>query len=124
MKLIEVRKLAALDIALHGWWLILIEFTAGVILLPIFGFFIVGRSLLLGVYMMFLGLDYVPLLVYGLITHDRESARKEVEAELSHMKQSGVKYGVQQLLLFVPLAIPLLSLAQELSRAADHDSED
>ena len=114
MNLIEVRKLAALDIALHRRWLILFEFVAGVFLHPTFGFFVVGRSLLLGVYMIFLGLDYVSLFVYSLIIHDRESAGMEVEEELSRMKRSGVKYGVQQLLLLVQLAIPLLSLVQEL----------
>jgi len=110
----NVRKLAALDIAFHGARLIFVEFGACVLLLPLFGVFVISRSLLLGVYMMFLGLNYLPLLTYAVIINQKKSARKEVALELSDPEQYRRKYGVQQLLLLVPLALPILSVAQEL----------
>jgi hypothetical protein len=113
---INVRKLAALDIALHGGRWILIEFWIGVIGLPLFGALVIGRSLYLGVYLMLLGLNYVPLLVYAIIINRSNSAKEEVNVELSHPAKYYSKYGVQQALLLVPFAIPVLAIRQELAR--------
>ncbi len=43
----------------------------------------------------------------------RGSAKEEVAFELAHGNVYRRKYGVQQALILVPLAIPLLTLVQE-----------
>ena len=74
-RFINVRKLAALDIVFHGYRLILIEFGLGTFLLALFGIWLTGRSLLLGSYLMLLGLNYVPLFVYAIAITRKNSTK-------------------------------------------------
>ena len=67
----ELRKLAAIDIALLGRGVIIAEFAGGVLLCAGLGLFaalrshsITGRAL--GAYLIAIGLNYVPMLVYAL----------------------------------------------------------
>lgn len=128
-RFINVRKLVALDLAFRGAWFILIEFAFAVALGGALGVFVLVRSLsarpapsgfgiVVGVYSLAIGLNYVPLLLYAIIIVRRKSARAEVAAELAERNVYAHKYGVQQFLLVVPLAIPILAIAQELRQHA------
>ncbi len=110
--IINIRKLAALDIVFHGQLPITIEFFLGVFLIAIIGLlvFYSGQTIL-GIYMMFLSLNYIPLLIYALLIDGK--ARKEVKMEVSNLKRYGSKYNIQQFMIFIPLSIIVLSILQE-----------
>lgn len=119
--MISVRKLAALDIVFHGSKVVLGEFAVGVFLpLAISALSLWhSRSWLgfaFGLYMLALGINYLPLLMHAIFLVQRGDAGAEVSHELSDHPQSARKYGMQSLLLLVPLAIPALALAQFRSR--------
>jgi hypothetical protein len=68
---IDFRKLAALDIVFLGSRLILAEFSIGVVGSLALGLFALIRShsvggIALGSYLLFIGINYVPLLVYAI----------------------------------------------------------
>jgi len=119
----NVRKLAALDIVFHGPKLVIAEFAVGVCLplgLAVLAF-LRGRAAwqsILGAYMLFLAFNYLPLLIHAILIARKGSARKDVEAELANGKHALVRYQRQSFLLVIPLAVPLLAIAQ-LARATN-----
>ena len=125
-RIINVRKLAALDIALHGAPLILVEFGAAIAIGAVLGVWLISTAIavsqgaalfriVLGAYLLCVAINYVPLLLYGIAVALRRSARQEAAAELTEKDgRSARRYGAQSLLLILPLAIPALALAQEL----------
>ena len=97
---IDFRKLAAVDIAFLGSRLILAEFSIGVFGLLALGLLTLLRSHSLGgialaSYILCLGLNYVPLLLYASPRAPRR----------------------QSLLLLVPLAVPILALISPLRQS-------
>ncbi len=124
-RIINVRKLAALDLALHGAPLIIGEFVVATVIGAALGIWLtlaglpVGHDasafgLVLGVYFLCAALNYVPLLLYAVAIVRRKSARQEVAAELAEKDgHSARRYGAQSLLLFLPLVIPVLAILQE-----------
>ena len=110
--MINVRKLVALDIYLHGYKFILLEFTFGVIGAFIIGFFTLKAIPLLGYYIISLGINYIPPLIYAIDMRMKMSADKEGKPEMKRVW----KYTFQQLVLFIPFSIVLLSLIQELNK--------
>jgi hypothetical protein len=64
-------------------------------------------------YLFLTGINYVPLLVYAIIIARLGTAAKEVEYGLEHDKQYNRKYSVQQLMIFIPLTIAVLTVLQE-----------
>lgn len=125
-RFINVRKLAALDIALHGVPLILAEFGFAIVIGAALGVWLTASAfpvsqgtalfrLVLGVYFLCVAINYVPLLLYGIAIARRKSARQEVAAELAEKAgKSARRYGIQSLLLILPLVIPVLALTQEM----------
>jgi hypothetical protein len=113
-RLISVRKLAALDIALHGSKIILLEFGLGTPAIILFGSWLMlsGPFFILGLYLVLIGLNYVPLLLYAITIARKGSAKTEVEG-LANDKHYIRKYGLQQLMILVPLAILIIALVQE-----------
>ena len=119
--LINIRKLAALDIAFHGPRFILVEFGLGVLLFGVCGLFTlidgiflrhsIGEVIWAG-YLLSLGINYVPLLRYAIVIASARSAKEEAAGEMAHK----AKYALQSLLLLVPLAVPALAIAQESRR--------
>ena len=119
-RFINVRKLAALDIVYRGERRILLEFGFGVFFLGLVGIafllFAHQRTPLttgIGTYLLFLGVNYVPLFVYAISISLKKSARKDVAYELAHEDIFRKKYGVQQTLILVPLAVVLLAAVQK-----------
>jgi hypothetical protein len=116
-KIINVRKLIALDITLHGGKFILVEFGIGTPAIITVGLVLMfASSFLLGSYLFLTGINYVPLLVYAIIITKAKDAEKEVAYGLAHDKHYNRKYSLQQLLIFIPLAILFLAIADELRR--------
>jgi hypothetical protein len=68
---------------------------------------------LVGAYLVLLAIDYLPLLIYGVAIDRAHNAKEVIAAELGSPGSYRRKYGVQQSLVLVPFAMPILALAQE-----------
>lgn len=125
--IVNVRKLAALDIAFHGARFILAEFAAGVILCGGFGAFSLFAFshnpdhpffvLILGLALLWVALNYVPLWLYAIDITRSNSARQEVAFELEHKERYALKYTLQSLWLLCPLVVPVLAISQEVKKS-------
>ena len=116
-RIINVRRLVALDINLHGYRFILVEFGIGTPAIFAIGVLAMegGNPFFLGTYLILTGVNYIPLLAYAIVIARRRSAQTEVAAELTRDKHYVRKYSIQQLLIFVPFAVLLLAGWQALS---------
>lgn len=113
---IDLRKLAAIDIAFLGRKVILAEFAGGVVLSTALGVFVLLRQhsfwqIVLGVYLVCLGLNYVPMFAYAVAFPTREQAREAIADELADKRRAMSKYRRQSLLLLIPLLAPIIALA-------------
>lgn len=94
---INIRKLAAIDILFFGSKLILAEFGAGVLLSTALGIFVLvhGHSFwqaVLGVYLVCLGINYIPMFAYAVDITRKQSAREEIAQELADKGKAMSKY--------------------------------
>jgi len=124
---INIRKLAALDIAFHGPKFILIEFALGVFGCAALGIFSLYFGLfhgpnhslfavVIGCFLLWIALNYVPLLIYAISIVRHKSAHQEVAYELEHKDKYAKKHTFQSTLLLIPLAVPTLAAYQELQK--------
>ena len=115
-RMVNVRKLAAVDLLLLGPRVVLPEFVIGVVLpagLGVWGLIHSrGRSLLMA-YLVSLGLNYVPLLIQAIRLARAGSAQT---ALLEESREALHAYRFQQLWILVPLAVVAASIRQALSR--------
>ncbi len=126
--LISVRKLAAMDILFHGPKLILVEFALGMILCAVLGLWLLyrglgpgpNRSLILAVLgggLLGIGLNYLPLLLYGIQIVRYQSAQHEIALELAHPEIYQRRYGLQSVIfIIVPFALLVLAIIQVAQR--------
>lgn len=129
--IINIRKLAAIDIVFHGPRLILAEFAIAVILnsaLGIFQFFLFfhnpGHPLALGFtsfFFSYIAINYTPLLLYTIAIVRHKSAGQEVAFELEHREIYARKYTLQSLWLLFPLMVPALAIFQEMQKRSRRD---
>lgn len=109
--MINIRKLVALDMALHGVRLITAEYAIGIVLPLILA---VGpmRSLaadpahsgwqaLSAVWLIGVAANYIPLFLYAVNIWRAGTAKQEGEPEFVHAR----RYNLQQLFLFVPFLV-------------------
>jgi len=119
---INPRKLAAIDIAFLGSKFIIAEFAAGVLLCAALGAFTISRAgslgqRALGLYLICLGINYVPMLVYAIAITRGHSARAEIGDELmSNSRQAMAKYRRQSIFLLLPLLVPVIALQYSLAK--------
>jgi hypothetical protein len=120
---VNIRKLAALQLYYRGASVKLFEFGFAVFALGGLGLasivLSVKHSLLIeviGVYLFFIGVNYIPLLVYGIAIIRAGTVKEEALADESDPVSVRRRYGFQQLLLMVPLFIPLLAIQQETAK--------
>jgi hypothetical protein len=90
---INLRKLAALDILFLGPRLIVAEFASGVLFSVALGLFVLVRGhsfwqLLLGIYFLCLGINYVPMLVYAIAVGNKANAREEMAGQLDDPRKT------------------------------------
>lgn len=126
--MINIRKLAAVDIAFLGPKVILAEFSLGVIGPLALGIFILYRSHSiwqagLGWYIFSLGINYVPLLLYAAKISRDGTARAETADVMAQVPRPNFKYTIQSLTLLVPLLVPSIAIAQEWRKAHDSGSK-
>jgi membrane protein implicated in regulation of membrane protease activity len=117
------RKLVAIDIVFLGSIFIIAEFASGVVLCVALGIFVLVRGnsfwqLALGLYIISLGINYVPMLIYALVITKYKSARTELGDELNDQRRAMAKYRRKSLLLLVPLLVPFVALRREHRRAS------
>ena len=115
--MIELRKLAALEVSLLGPKLVVGEYACGVLLSAALGLFVLMRGhtlwqTLIGIYFICLGINYLPLLLYAVALGDPRSARQEIADELSATRETLARYRAQSLLLLVPLFTAILGICQ------------
>ncbi len=122
---IDPRKLAAIDIAFLGCKLTITEFAAAVFLCPALGVFVLYRGhsswqIALGLYLISLGMNYVPMLFYAVAITRSRSARAELGEELDDKGRAMRKYRRQSLYLLVPLFVAAVALREAHRAARSH----
>jgi hypothetical protein len=120
--MIEVRKLAAVDMAWLGTRVIVTEYALGVMLPLVLGILSLGAGLaqqdlinwqtILGTWLVTISANYVPLFLYSVIIARAGSAQREGRPEFAHAG----RYGIQQAIILVPLFVVFLAFAQERQR--------
>jgi len=126
-RVINVRKLAALDIVFRGPKFILIEFALAVFGCAALGLFSLYYrffhgpdhslfAIIIGCSLVWIALNYVPLFLYAINIVRCKSAHQEVPYELKQKDQYAVKYTMQSTLLLIPLAMPMLAVYRELQK--------
>lgn len=95
----------------------MIEFGVGTTAIIAFGLFVVytGQQVI-GSYVLLTGINYIPVLVYAVVIVRGKSAAEEIREGMSADRHYVRKYSTQQLIIFVPLAVLLLTAWQELSK--------
>jgi hypothetical protein len=116
--MLNPRKLAAIDIVFLGSKFIIAEFGCGVVLCVALGIFVLFRAaslmqLALGLYLISLGINYVPMLIYAIAITRGDTARAEVGDEINDKSRAMAKYRRQSMFLLVPLLVPVVALGQE-----------
>ena len=125
--MLNPRKLAAIDLAFLGPKLVISEFTLGVLLSIALGVFVLLRGhrspaqIALGLYLISLGLNYIPMLVYAIAINKAKSARRELGNELDNKSAAMKKYRRQSVWLLIPLIVPIVALAQTRRRTTAVD---
>ena len=116
--MLNPRKLAAIDLAFLGPKMIISEFAFAVLFSPALGVFVLLRGngtpaqIALGCYLISLGLNYVPMLVYAIAINKTKSARAVLGNELDDKRSAMTKYRRQSIWLLVPLILPIVALTQ------------
>ena len=117
--MIKIRKLAAVDMAWLGTRVILTEYAIGVILPFILGLLSIRSGFfgptpsawefVLGIWLVGIAANYVPLFIYAVLIAKAGTVKEEGEPEIAHAK----RYGVQQVIILVPLLVVVVALIQE-----------
>ena len=122
--MIEIRKLAALELAWAGAPLIVAEYVVGVVVPLGLGLLSFRAALtampepviwqaVVGLWLLSIGANYVPLLVYAVAIARGGSAASEGRPEIARV----ARYRIQQLMLLAPLLVVIAAAGQELRRA-------
>ena len=117
--MINIRKLVAIDLLLHGPRFIIIEFALGIVFLLAFGMMtlyadLAGRvrsswGFVLGFWLVAMAVNYIPLFIYAVQINRNRTAKQEGEPELANVK----RYSVQQVVILIPFLVMALALLQE-----------
>ncbi len=117
--MIRIRKLAAVDMAWLGARVILLEYALGVLLPLILGILSVRAGGLgfrplnwesgLGLWLIGIAANYVPMLIYAILIARAGSVAAESKPEIARAK----RYGIQQVMLLVPLLVTVVAILQE-----------
>jgi len=119
--ILQVRKLAAIDLHFLGSKLIIAEFAVGVSGPVILGGLTVrsgikhghaAGTIAFGIYLLLLGINYVPLLVHAVQLTHSGTIREAIASDLEDPKRAMRTYRRESLLLLLPLVVPVLSIHQ------------
>jgi hypothetical protein len=114
---LNTRKLAAIDIVFLGFKVVAAEYAFGVLFSLALGIFVFLRShsgwqIALGIYLVCIGINYVPMLIYTLSIANKENAQAELGYELVEKRRAMSKYRRLSLLLLVPFVLPILAISR------------
>ena len=115
--MINIRKLAAIDMAWLGSRVILAEYALGIVLPLFLGLVSVrgaGGERVLGLWLIGIAANYVPLFIYAVLIASGGTAKTEGQPEMVRAK----RYGLQQVVILVPLLVVAMAIAQELHKPA------
>ena len=123
MPLIDVRKLAAVDMVWLGKWIVLAEYALGVVLpfaLGVWSLRVVLSQqpspsmwqVAVGIWLITIAANYVPLVLYALSIARAGTVEQEGRPELAYAR----RYGTQQTMILVPLLVVGVALVQERRR--------
>ncbi len=120
--MINIRKLAALDMLLHGGRLIQAEFGIGILVPIVLGIRLLGAGwssavksgwdVGLGLWLIGMAANYVPLFIYTILIARAGTIQEEGQPELPQVK----RYSIQQVIIFVPFLVAVLAVMQERRR--------
>lgn len=100
-----------------GTRVVVVEYAAGVLLGSGIGILSLRKGvLLIGIALLWIGLNYIPLLIHAVDLARKGSARDEVAPELADLRQAR-SYSWRQIWILVPLAVVVLDLVQRSERA-------
>jgi hypothetical protein len=111
--MIQIRKLVAVDTAWLGARFIVAEYALGIVLplalgsLSLRGPF--GWPTLMGVWLVGIAANYIPMLLYAVSLARAGTAKAEAQPEMANVK----RYSLQQAMLLVPLLVCIVALVQE-----------
>ncbi len=120
--MINIRKLAAVDMVWLGPRVIIAEYALGVVLPLSLGLFSIrlgfpgyvksGWETAVGFWLVSIGLNYIPLFIYAVLIARGGTVKEEGQAELAHAR----RYGTQQVIILIPFFVVILALVQEYHR--------
>jgi hypothetical protein len=123
--MVNIRKLVALDIVLHGTRFILAEDAFGVVVLFLLGLSSIRAGpkgiinsnwqTLLGFWLLAVAANYIPPFIYAVLIARGGTVKEEGEPELEHAK----RYTLQQVIIFVPLLVVIAAIVQEAGKRRD-----
>jgi hypothetical protein len=123
LQLIEIRKLAAVDMAWLGAGVVVVEYALGVVLPIVVGALSIRAGLaqnhpgnwqtVFGVWLLAIAANYIPLFLYALAIARAGTVQVEGGPELRFAR----RYGLQQLMILLPFAVVAVAIAQERSRS-------
>ena len=117
MPVIEVRKLAAVDMVWLGKRIVVAEYALGVVLPFALGIFSIKIGVahhtawqtLVGAWLVTIAANYVPLFLYALAIMRAGTVDQEGRPELARAR----RYGIQQTMILIPLLVVGVALVQE-----------
>lgn len=122
--MISIRKLAAVDMAWLGARVILAEYALGIVLPLALGALSlrsglssearVGWQVVMGVWLVGIAANYIPLFIYAVLIARAGTVKQEGSPELARAR----RYGLQQVVILVPLLVVVIALVQEGRRRA------
>ncbi len=121
--MVNIRKLAAVDMTLNGTRFIIAEFAIGIVLSLILGSLSiraglsgtipVGWEIVIGFWIIGIALNYIPLFIYAVILARNGTVKEEGQPELAQVK----RYSIQQVIILIPLFVAVLAIVQESRRS-------
>jgi len=114
MKIINIKKLVALDMSLNNSWIILIEFIVGSLGPLALAYFIyepTTLNLLKTLWLVGVGINYIPLAIYATSFQIHNNYRLiSKDVMIAPIRK---KYNLQQFLVLIPFFIMIMSVAQK-----------
>jgi hypothetical protein len=120
--MINIRKLAAVSMALSGTRFVLAEFAIGIALplilglssirAGLFGVARAGWELTLGFWLVSVAANYVPLFIYAVLIARGGTVQEEGQPEIAHAR----RFSLQEGITLVPFLVIVLAILQESSR--------
>jgi hypothetical protein len=120
--MVNFRKLVAVDMVVNGTRFILAEVALGVVIPLILGVLSLlsdllggnqpGRDTVLGIWLVGIAVNYVPLLIYAVLIARGGTVKEEGGPEVVRAK----RYTIQQVIILVPFVVAVLAVIQEISQ--------